>query len=55
MSADSVIGLQTETPISSEHARVEDRVEARVTRDVKVGDVADDGEVEFDAAPVGHV
>jgi len=38
VSADSVIGLQTETPISSEHARVEDRVEARVTRDVKVGD-----------------
>ena len=38
VSADSVIGLQTETPISSERARVEDRVEARVTRDLKVGD-----------------
>jgi hypothetical protein len=33
-----VIGLQNETTISSELARVEDRVEARVTRDVKVGD-----------------
>jgi hypothetical protein len=38
ISADSVIGLQTETRITSETARVEDRVEARVTRDVKVGD-----------------
>jgi hypothetical protein len=38
VSADSVIGLQTENRISSETARVEDRVEARVTRDVKVGD-----------------
>ena len=37
VSADSVIGLQTETPITSERARIEDRVEARVTRDVKVG------------------
>jgi hypothetical protein len=35
----AVIGLQTESRISSETARVEDRVEARVTRDVKVGDV----------------
>ena len=35
---DSVIGLQTETRISSETARVEDRVDARVTRDVRVGD-----------------
>ncbi len=34
--ADSVIGLQTETSISSEHARVEDRVDGRVTRDVRV-------------------
>jgi hypothetical protein len=33
-----VIGLQTENRVSSETARVEDRVEARVTRDVKVGD-----------------
>jgi hypothetical protein len=30
----SVIGLQVETSLSSERARVEDRVEARVTRDV---------------------
>jgi len=38
VSADSVIGLQTEGLITSETARVEDRVEARVSRDVKVGD-----------------
>jgi len=39
VSRDSVIGLQTEGPkISSETAKVEDRVEARVTRDVKVAD-----------------
>ncbi|PYR58287.1 MAG: hypothetical protein DMF91_17560 [Acidobacteria bacterium] len=38
VSADSVIGLQTENTISSETARVEDRVDARVTRDVRVGD-----------------
>ena len=37
VSADSVIGLQTESRVSSETARVEDRLEARVTRDVKVG------------------
>jgi hypothetical protein len=36
--ADSVVGLQTETTISSERARIEDRVDARVTRDVRVGD-----------------
>jgi hypothetical protein len=36
--ADSVLGLQIERTISSETARVEDRVEARVTRDVRVGD-----------------
>lgn len=35
---DSVLGLQIERTISSEAARVEDRVEARVTRDVRVGD-----------------
>jgi type IV secretory pathway VirB10-like protein len=35
---DSVIGLQTTTKVSSDTAHVEDRVEARVTRDVKVGD-----------------
>jgi len=33
--ADSVIGLQIETPLSSESARIEDRVVARVTRDVR--------------------
>jgi hypothetical protein len=38
ISADSVIGLQSDTTVTSERARVEDRVEARVTRDVKVGD-----------------
>jgi hypothetical protein len=38
ISADSVIGLQTENRITSETARVEDRVDARVTREVKVGD-----------------
>jgi hypothetical protein len=30
----SVIGLQVDTPLSSERARLEDRVDARVTRDV---------------------
>jgi len=38
VSAQSVIGLQMETSVSSEHARLEDEVVARVTRDVKVGD-----------------
>jgi hypothetical protein len=38
VAADSVIGLQVETAVSSETARVEDSVSARVTRDVKVGD-----------------
>ncbi|MEO8259020.1 MAG: hypothetical protein ABI868_16860 [Acidobacteriota bacterium] len=38
VSADSVIGLIADTPVSSERAKVEDRVEARVTRDVRVGD-----------------
>jgi hypothetical protein len=33
----SVIGLEVDTPLSSERARVEDRVEARVTRDVMSG------------------
>jgi len=37
VSADSVIGLQSDTTITSDRARVEDRVEARVTRDVRVG------------------
>jgi len=38
VSADSVIGLQLESPVTSERAQVEDSVAARVTRDVKVGD-----------------
>ena len=37
VAADSVIGLQLETAVSSERARVEDSVEARVVRDVRVG------------------
>ena len=36
VSTDSVIGLQSDSTVTSERARVEDRVEARVTRDVKV-------------------
>ena len=36
--AESVLGLQIQTAVSSETARVEDRVDARVTRDVRVGD-----------------
>ena len=35
--ADAVIGLQLETTVSSDRARVEDAVDARVTRDVRVG------------------
>jgi type IV secretory pathway VirB10-like protein len=35
--ASSVLGLQVETPLSSERTRIEDRVEARVTRDVTAG------------------
>ena len=38
VSADSVMGLEVETSITSERARVEDAVVARVTRDVRVGD-----------------
>jgi hypothetical protein len=37
IAADSVIGLEIETAVSSDRARVEDSVVARVTRDVKVG------------------
>jgi len=41
VAADSVVGLQIETALSSERARVEDRVEAHVVRDVRVrGEVA---------------
>jgi len=36
--ADSVVGLQIDTAISSDRAKVEDSVKARVTRDVKVHD-----------------
>jgi hypothetical protein len=36
--ADAVLGLQIDRTVSSELARVEDRVDARVTRDVRVGD-----------------
>ena len=38
LTADSVIGLQVDTPVSSDTAEVEDDVEARVTRDVMVSD-----------------
>lgn len=38
MVADSVIGLQAQTTVTSDQARVEDRVEARVSRDVRVRD-----------------
>ena len=38
VSTDSVLGLQMETAVTSEKARVEDEVLARVTRDVRVGD-----------------
>jgi hypothetical protein len=37
VSADSVIGIQLDAPVSSETARVEDLVLGRVVRDVKVG------------------
>jgi hypothetical protein len=36
--ADSVLGLQIDRTVSSETALTEDRVEARVSRDVRVGD-----------------
>ena len=38
VASDSVIGLEIETSLTSERARVEDQVAARVTRDVRVGD-----------------
>jgi hypothetical protein len=41
VSADSVLGLRLESTVSSDTAKVEDRVDARVARDVRVGnDVA---------------
>jgi hypothetical protein len=39
VSADSVIGVRVEAALSSETARVEDRVEAHVVRDVRAGGV----------------
>ena len=36
--ADSVVGLQIDTAVTSDQAKVEDPVKARVTRDVKVRD-----------------
>jgi hypothetical protein len=36
--ADSVIGLQVENAVTTERAKVEDQVRARVTRDVRVGE-----------------
>jgi hypothetical protein len=36
--SDAVLGLQIERTVTSELARIEDRVDARVTRDVRVGD-----------------
>jgi hypothetical protein len=36
--SDAVLGLQIERTVSSELARVEDKVDARVTRDVRVAD-----------------
>lgn len=38
VAAESVIGLQIESTITSERAQVEDQIVARVTRDVRVGD-----------------
>ena len=38
--ADSVIGLQVETGVTTERAKLEDKVAARVTRDVKARSVA---------------
>ena len=37
VAADSVLGLQVDTALTSERAKIEDKVNARVTRDVKVG------------------
>jgi hypothetical protein len=50
--ASAVIGLQVETTLSSEHSEVEDRVDARVTRDVLA-----EGRVAIPAGSrvIGHV
>jgi hypothetical protein len=37
VSSDSVMGLRTDTAVTSERARLEDKVEAHVVRDVRVG------------------
>jgi len=37
VAANSVLGLELETSLTSETAKIEDRVDARVTRDVRVG------------------
>jgi len=47
--ADAVMGLQLETTVSSERAKVEDAVDARVTRDVRVG-----GRVAIPAGSIVH-
>jgi hypothetical protein len=47
--ADAVMGLQLETTVSSERAKIEDAVDARVTRDVRVG-----GRVAIPAGSVVH-
>ncbi len=47
--ADAVMGLQLETTVSSDRAKVEDAVEARVTRDVRVG-----GRVAIPAGSIVH-
>jgi hypothetical protein len=39
VSADSVIGLKIDTTVHSETSRIEDPVEAHVTRDVRVGSI----------------
>lgn len=49
VSADSVVGLQVETSMTSERARVEDEVIAHVTRDVRV-----DGRVAIPAGARAH-
>jgi hypothetical protein len=47
--ADAVVGLQLETTVSSDRAKVEDAVDARVTRDVRVG-----GRVAIPAGSIVH-
>lgn len=47
--ADAVVGLQLESTISSDRAKVEDPVDARVTRDIRVG-----GRVAIPAGSIAH-